>query len=85
MITKLDASFSGVQASHCTEVMDMPAVREIVAVTESQPVHCPMCTHDVIAEVVHAGKREFVKSGQKCPHCSAALDAAYILRLDQAA
>lgn len=48
-------------------------------------VHCPICTHTVSAEVVHAGKRLFIRPGQKCPRCSSTLDAAYILRFDRAA
>ncbi len=48
-------------------------------------VHCPSCTHNVEADVVHQGRRFFVKPGQKCPRCSSTLDAAYILRFDQAA
>lgn len=63
----------------------MADLKTLVAVTKQQTVHCPMCTHDVPAAVIHAGKRIFVKAGQKCGRCSANLDAAYILRLDQAA
>jgi hypothetical protein len=48
-------------------------------------VHCPMCTHTVAAEIAHQGRRAFVKPGQKCPRCTSALDAAYILRFDKAA
>lgn len=53
--------------------------------TSTGAVHCPICTHTVSAEVVHAGKRVVVKPGQKCPRCSSTLDAAYILRFDRAA
>jgi hypothetical protein len=48
-------------------------------------VYCPICTHTVNADVIHTGKRPVVKPGQKCGHCSAALDAGYIMRLDRAA
>ncbi len=48
-------------------------------------VYCPMCTHTVEAEIQHAGKRVFVKDGQKCPRCSASLDAGYIFHMDRAA
>jgi transposase-like protein len=48
-------------------------------------VHCPICTHNVGADVVHLGRRIFVKPGQKCPRCASNLDAAYILRYDRAA
>ena len=42
-------------------------------------VYCLICTHTVEADVVPAGRRLFVRSGQKCPRCSSALDAAYVL------
>jgi hypothetical protein len=48
-------------------------------------VHCPMCTHNVEAEVVQTGRRMYVKPGQKCPRCSGTLDAAYIMALNKAA
>ncbi len=47
--------------------------------------HCPMCTHNVPAYVIVAGRRVFVKPGQKCPRCAGTLDAAYVLELDRAA
>lgn len=48
-------------------------------------VHCPSCTHNVDADVVQLGRRQFVKPAQKCPRCSSTLDAAYILRFDKVA
>ena len=48
-------------------------------------VYCPICTHTVEGIVVTAGKTAKVKPGQKCSRCSAALDPAYIMRMDQAA
>lgn len=48
-------------------------------------VYCPICTHTVEGIVVTMGKAAKVKPGQKCSRCSAALDPAYIMRLDQAA
>ena len=42
-------------------------------------VYCLICTHTVEADVVPAGRKMFVRSGQKCPRCSSALDAAYVL------
>ena len=48
-------------------------------------VHCPSCTHNVEADVLHQGRRALVKPGQNCPRCSAKLDAAYILSFDRAA
>lgn len=53
--------------------------------THMGAVHCPMCTHNVEAEVVQTGRRMIVKPGQKCARCSGNLDAAYILRYDRAA
>jgi uncharacterized protein (UPF0212 family) len=48
-------------------------------------VHCPICTHTVEAEVISTRRGAFSKPGQKCPRCSAKLDAAYVLRFDKAA
>jgi len=48
-------------------------------------VYCPICTHTVEGIVVTTGKTSKVKPGQKCSRCSAALDPAYIMRLDRAA
>ena len=48
-------------------------------------VHCPICTHNVEADVVMVRKATYAKPGQKCPRCSASLDAAYVMRYDQAA
>jgi transposase-like protein len=48
-------------------------------------VYCPICTHTVEARVVSQGKRTRVQPGQKCPRCSASLDAGYILQLQHAA
>lgn len=48
-------------------------------------VYCPICTHTVDGIVITSGKQTKVKPGQKCSRCSAALDPAYIMRLDRAA
>ena len=48
-------------------------------------VYCPICTHTVEAEVVPAGRRAIVKPGQKCAHCSASIDAGYIMWVARAA
>jgi len=48
-------------------------------------VYCPICTHTVEGIVVATGKTAKVKPGQKCSRCSAALDPAYIMRMDRAA
>ncbi len=51
----------------------------------SASVYCPMCTHTVHAIVRTQGKSTAVKAGQKCPRCSSALDAGYVLHLNRAA
>ncbi len=48
-------------------------------------VYCPICTHTVEGIVVSTGRTAKVKPGQKCSRCSAALDPAYVMRLDRAA
>ena len=48
-------------------------------------VYCPICTHTVEGIVAVTGKTAKVKTGQKCSRCSAALDPAYIMRMDRAA
>jgi hypothetical protein len=55
------------------------------AVASTAKVYCPMCTHTVDAEVEQHVKHTRVKRGQKCPRCSAALDAGYIMYLERAA
>lgn len=46
-------------------------------------LHCPICTHTVSGQVVRSGRNIRVKPGQSCSRCRGALDAAYVLRLDQ--
>jgi NAD-dependent SIR2 family protein deacetylase len=53
--------------------------------TSIAKVYCPMCTHTVDATVEHDAKHARVKRGQKCPRCSGALDAGYIMYLERAA
>ena len=48
-------------------------------------VYCPICTHTVDAAVIQTRKGTRVDPGQKCPRCSASLDAGYVMRLNQAA
>lgn len=57
---------------------------------EIAKVYCPMCTHTVDARIQPAPqpsgvRRPIVTPGQKCPHCSASLDAGYIFRINRAA
>jgi uncharacterized protein (UPF0212 family) len=42
--------------------------------------YCPICTHTVETPVILAGKRAYVKPGQRCPRCSSPLEAASVLR-----
>ncbi len=42
--------------------------------------YCPICTHTVETRVVLAGKRAWVKPGEKCPRCGSRLEAAAVLR-----
>jgi hypothetical protein len=60
--------------------------RQPVAQNETKAfVYCPICTHTVEGIIVTAGKNSKVKPGQKCSRCAAALDPAYIMRMDRAA
>jgi len=47
--------------------------------------YCYICTHTVEAQVILAGKRAWVKYGQKCPRCGSPLEAAAVLRDQMAA
>ena len=64
--------------------MNQPQVR-----METGKVYCPMCTHTVEAEIernpVGHRQRSAVKPGQKCPQCSASLEAGYIFEIRRAA
>ncbi len=48
-------------------------------------VHCPICTHNVPADINISSKRPLVVPGQKCPRCSSTLDAAFVLEVLEAA
>jgi hypothetical protein len=48
-------------------------------------VHCPICTHSVDADVDMSSKKPRVVAGQRCPRCSATLDAAFVLEVQEAA
>jgi hypothetical protein len=48
-------------------------------------VYCYLCTHTVEAETMVVGRNARVKPGQRCPRCSAPLDAGYVLRFSEAA
>ena len=48
-------------------------------------VHCPICTHNVPAQVEEIKKRVRVVPGQKCARCHSTLDAAVVLPQREAA
>ena len=48
-------------------------------------VHCPICTHNVPAEVDCKGKYARVAQGQKCPRCGSSLDVAVLVQIPEAA
>ena len=63
-----------------------PQAQQPVAPYETKAfVYCPICTHTVEGAVMVTGKSVKVRPGQKCSRCSAALDPAYIMRMDRAA
>jgi len=64
-----------------TTIMNKPAARH----EEKGPVYCPMCTRTVEVMVIHQGKHALVTPGQKCPRCSASIDAGYVIGFDRAA
>ena len=70
----------------------MTAVKEITAApgATSALVYCPICTHSVPANVTivrNAAGRKVprVVAGQRCARCISPLDAAYVLKLTDAA
>jgi hypothetical protein len=48
-------------------------------------VHCPICTHNVPADITFKGKYPRVASGQKCPRCQSSLDVAVVVQVPEAA
>lgn len=59
--------------------------KAVIQPVETGKVYCPMCTHTVEAQITRDDRHAFVKPGQKCAHCSAALDAGYIFKPRRAA
>lgn len=58
--------------------------RSLATKSLATKVYCTLCTRTVEAVVRFTGnmlgKRRFVvEPGQKCPHCTASLDAAYVM------
>jgi hypothetical protein len=48
-------------------------------------VYCPMCTHTVQATIVLSRQTARVMPGQRCPRCSASLDAGFVMEVSRAA
>ena len=48
-------------------------------------VHCPICTHNVGADVELLGKKVRVVPGQRCPRCASTLDVAGVVEVQEAA
>ena len=59
--------------------------KAVGAIEQDAPVYCPIGTHTVQVAVLAQGKRIKVRAGQKCPRCSASIDAGYVMRFDRAA
>jgi transposase-like protein len=53
--------------------------------SQTEMVHCPICTHNVPAQIEVAKKMVRVLPGQKCPRCRSTLDVAVVLRYREAA
>jgi hypothetical protein len=49
--------------------------------------HCPICTHNVPADIELRGKGKFarVTPGQRCPRCRSSLDVAVVIQIPEAA
>jgi len=47
--------------------------------------HCPICTHNVEAEIDLKGKFPRVVPGQRCSRCRSSLDVAVVVQFPQAA
>lgn len=58
--------------------------KQIIQEVEGE-VYCPFCTRTVNATLLVAGKRAKSKPGQKCPRCSASLDAGFVIGARRAA
>jgi hypothetical protein len=47
--------------------------------------HCPICTHNVPAEIDLKAKYPRVVPGQRCPRCHSSLDVAVVVQIPEAA
>jgi hypothetical protein len=48
-------------------------------------VHCPICTHNVEADIEQIGRKIRVAPGQKCPRCLSTLDVAAVIEIREEA
>jgi uncharacterized protein (UPF0212 family) len=58
--------------------------KQVIQEVEGE-VYCPSCTRTVVATLLVAGRRAKSKLGQKCPRCSASLDAGFVIGARRAA
>ena len=47
--------------------------------------HCPICTHNVPADIELKGKDPRVTQGQKCSRCGSSLDVVVVVQIPEAA
>lgn len=64
-------------------VLEVEAPIAVAVPTVNGVVYCPMCTHSVSARLEPAKKGYKTAPKQSCPRCSAALDAAFVIRADR--
>ena len=72
------------------QVMEKKATSPNVGVPTDALVYCPICTHSVHGKVrfvrnAAARKTAVTVSGQRCSRCASPLDAAVVLRIEEAA
>ena len=63
----------------------MPDQIRFINDSTTELVHCPICTHNVPANIEVIKKRIRVVPGQKCPRCGSTLDVAVVLPHREAA
>ena len=60
-------------------------VKQLASQKQAAVLYCPICTRYVDGQIQQAARRNEALPGQKCPHCSASLDAAAVVHIRQAA
>jgi hypothetical protein len=60
-------------------------MKALVEIHTKGQAHCPICTHNVPADVDLRGKFARVTPGQRCPRCRSSLDVAVVIQIPQAA